>query len=236
MKSLIIILSLIPSFAAAQNNPVVIELFTSQGCSSCPAADKNLADLIETAEKNGQPVFGVSYHVDYWNHIGWKDPYSDPAFTARQKRYAEIMNSEGIYTPQMIVNGIVEFVGSRQEESRDAVARALGQKADYSISLGTVQRGSKKIVVPYRLGKMPFDLTINVALVERRLENDVPRGENAGRKLTHRNVVRSLVSGVAQETGTIEIELPDHLSAGSLIVFLQDKQWHVRGASAAVLY
>src|SRR5579872_5297720 len=113
MKIMILLLFVIISSAAfSQNNPVVIELFTSQGCSSCPAADKNLAELIEEAEKKGLPVYGLSFHVDYWNYIGWKDPYSRSEYTARQREYSSFLNSETVYTPQMIVNGEVEFVGS----------------------------------------------------------------------------------------------------------------------------
>src|SRR5437899_2881738 len=111
------------NFAFAQN-PVVVELFTSQGCSSCPAADKNLAEIIEKAEANGQQVIGLSFHVDYWNYIGWKDPYSKAEFTERQRKYALRMNSENIYTPQMIVNGESEFVGSDKNTSTKEIGKA----------------------------------------------------------------------------------------------------------------
>src|SRR6267378_3153420 len=94
---LTVALACVMNFLSAQH-PVVIELFTSQGCSSCPAADKNLAELIEAAEKTGQPVYGLSFHVDYWNYIGWKDPYSNPEYTERQRKYAMAMNLESVYT------------------------------------------------------------------------------------------------------------------------------------------
>src|SRR5258706_7835451 len=129
MKILITLVLTMTSLAMfSQQNPVVIELFTSQGCSSCPAADKNLAEIIEDAEKNGQPVYGLSFHVDYWNYIGWKDPYSNPGYTARQHQYAQKLNSESVYTPQMIVNGEIEFVGSNKKASSEAVASALSKK------------------------------------------------------------------------------------------------------------
>src|SRR5258708_28691391 len=108
---LAVALACVMNFLSAQN-PVVIELFTSQGCSSCPAADKNLAEIIEKAEVNGQQVIGLSFHVDYWNYIGWKDPYSKAEFTERQRKYSAHMNSESVYTPQMIVNSEKEFIGS----------------------------------------------------------------------------------------------------------------------------
>ena len=235
MRIMTLALVLIASSAIAQNNPVVIELFTSQGCSSCPAADKNLAEILEEAEKAGQPVFGLSFHVDYWNYVGWKDPYSDAEYTMRQRAYSLFVHAATVYTPQMIVNGAAEFVGSDIKVSHDAVAQALTQKTEYPISLGAVEQRGGKIVVPYTLEKRPAGFTINAAIVERNLENDVPRGENAGRKLAHRNVVRSFVSKGAQKTGVIEIVLPSQLTASSLIVFLQDNQWHTKGAAAAKL-
>ena len=100
--------------AQAQMNPVIVELFTSQGCSSCPAADKNLTELLRKAELEGQPVYGLSFHVDYWNYIGWKDPYSSKQFTARQQAYRDHFEAESTYTPQMVVNGTTEFIGSNK--------------------------------------------------------------------------------------------------------------------------
>ena len=81
----LVLLSLFTTISFGQNNPVIIELFTSQGCSSCPSADKNLTEILEKATKEGKPVYGLSFHVDYWNYIGWKDPYSNKAFTERQQ-------------------------------------------------------------------------------------------------------------------------------------------------------
>src|SRR5258706_3032673 len=139
MKILIhLALTMTSLIALSQENPVVMDLVTSQGCSSCPAADKNLAEINEDAEKNGQPVYGLSFHVDYWNYIGWKDPYSKPEYTARQHQYAQKLNSESVYTPQMIVNGEIEFVGSNKKASSEAVAQALTKEMPYHISLNNM--------------------------------------------------------------------------------------------------
>ncbi|SRR5258708_25242073 len=227
----ILILTLITSASFSQHNPVVIELFTSQGCSSCPAADKNLAEIIEDAEKNGQPVYGLSFHVDYWNYIGWKDPYSKPDYTARQRQYAQKLNSESVYTPQMIVNGEVEFVGSNKKASSDAIARALSKKMPYRISLNNIQQKEGKIFLSYSLDNIPNEATVNAAIVERNVENNVSRGENSGRKLAHKNVVRSFVSAQLQKSGELVIEFPSGISASSVIVFIQDKEFRITGAS-----
>ena len=229
-------LVLFPIAAFSQQHPVVIELFTSQGCSSCPAADKNLAELIETAEKTGQPVYGLSFHVDYWNYIGWKDPYSNPEYTERQRKYALVMNLESVYTPQMIVNGEVEFVGSNKEASSDAIAHALAKKMEYQITLNSIQNKDGKITVSYSLNNHPSNLTVNAAVAEQKVGNEVSRGENSGRRLAHRNVVRSFTSVEAQQDGVIEIKSPDRFSSSSLIVFIQDKAWHIKGAAAIKIY
>jgi len=238
MKNLFLLLSLGSFSSLAQSlpvgqtgNPVVIELFTSQGCSSCPAADKNLAEIIEASEKNGQPVYGLSFHVDYWNYIGWKDPYSNAEYTERQKKYSLILNSESVYTPQMIVNGEVEFVGSNKKESNLAVSSARTKKMEYDVFLGVIEKKGTRILVTYSLSKIPVDIQINAALVEKKVENEVLRGENSGRKLTHRNVVRAFISYEAKKEATIEIGFPKGLSANSLIVFVQDRQGHILGAT-----
>ena len=96
----------------------VVELFTSEGCSSCPPADNLLGEIVKDAQKGQQRVYCLSFHVDYWNSLGWRDPYSDPAFSRRQREYARAFESVQVYTPQMVVNGSTGFVGS------DRTARA----------------------------------------------------------------------------------------------------------------
>jgi len=221
------------NYLSAQN-PVVVELFTSQGCSSCPAADKNLAEIIDQAERKGQQIYGLSFHVDYWNYIGWKDPYSKAEFTERQKKYASNKNSENIYTPQMLVNGENEFVGSDKTTSSSEINKALGKKMEYQISLEAIKKLDGTISVAYSLDKNPSDETINVALVEKDAGNEVTHGENAGRKLVHRNVVRSFKTLPAQKEGIIEVEIPTETKSVALILFLQNKQWRITGATGKI--
>ena len=217
------------TFASAQN-PVIVELFTSQGCSSCPAADKNLAEIVERAEKNGQEVLGLSFHVDYWNYIGWKDPYSKKEFTERQKMYASALNLESIYTPQMIVNGQAEFIGSDEEKCAREIKEALKQNGQYQIIVTGIKNEGKKILISYSLDKTPINSSVNIALVERNVSNDVTRGENAGRKLSHKNVVRSFATAVAQKSGNLELAIPASSKPDQLIIFLQNSEWHITGA------
>ncbi len=239
MKNLtLILLALISGYRCfAQNqhisptrNPVVIELFTSQGCSSCPAADKNLSRIIEAADKNSQPVYGLSFHVDYWNYIGWKDPYSSPAYTERQRKYSVVMNTESVYTPQLIVNGKSEIVGSAKMETDRAVVEALTEKSEYQVVLKSIRQQEGKISVSYSVSKVPNGLVINAAIVEKNVSNEVLQGENSGRRLAHRNVVRAFTSNEAKKEGIIEIESPKGLSASSVVIFIQDRQWHILGA------
>lgn len=217
----------------AQQQPVIIELFTSQGCSSCPAADKNLTEILQRAKKDGKPVYGLSFHVDYWNYIGWKDPYSSKEFTARQRHYGERMSLRSIYTPQMIVNGSQEFVGSSKSESESAVELAMKQKTAYTISISKLNATNGKLNFHYALDKVPNNEIINIAIVERETENYVPRGENSGRKLHHDNVVRSFVTNPAKQQQDVELSLPEmNLQKASIIVYLQNKEWQVVGAVA----
>jgi hypothetical protein len=221
--------------AKAQNNPVVVELFTSQGCSSCPDADKNLTEILQRAKKEGKQVYGLSFHVDYWNYIGWKDPYSSKEFTVRQRKYGEQMNLRSIYTPQMIVNGKKELVGSNRIESAKAIADENNQKPTYQISLHDIQIKDEILSFSYQLDKNPTDEIINFAIVEKDIENYVPRGENSGRKLHHDNVVRSFVTQSIVREQAIKMTLPKiNLNNVLLIVYVQDNLV-VTGATSSAL-
>src|SRR5215468_5812047 len=120
--------------AGGVRSPVIVELFTSEGCSSCPPADAVLMQLQKTQPGPGAEVITLSEHVDYWNYIGWSDPFSSAAFSARQETYAQAFGTERIYTPQMIVDGQTEFVGSSLDKAREAIAKAArSPKADVRI-------------------------------------------------------------------------------------------------------
>src|ERR1700758_1874902 len=103
---------------------VIVELFTSEGCSSCPPADQLLKKLSEEQPIHGAQVVALEEHVDYWNHLGWRDPFSDVEFSRRQEQYSGVFRNDGVYTPQMIVDGQVEFTGSREGRAREAIERS----------------------------------------------------------------------------------------------------------------
>jgi hypothetical protein len=164
-------------------SPVVVELFTSQGCSSCPPADELLAELA------GRPgVVALSLHVDYWDYIGWKDPYASPQHTARQQRYTESLNLRYVYTPQIVVDGRVNVVGSRRAEVLEAIETAA--KRDRPIDITFVTSNGGTVIIPE--GHAPDEgATVWLAVYDREHVTEVKRGENAGRSLRNANVVRS---------------------------------------------
>ncbi len=187
---------------SAQGNrtPVLVELFTSEGCSSCPPADALLARLDKTQPVPGAEVIALKEHVDYWNHLGWKDPYSSAQFSARQNAYAQAFGNDTVYTPQMIVDGRAEFVGSAEGRARQAIAQAA-RAPKAAVTLEWVRRSARanaaevplEVRIERLAGASPGDAAdVYLAVTEDNLHSDVTRGENAGRKLDHIAVVREL--------------------------------------------
>ena len=202
----------------------LIELFTSQGCSSCPAADHLLNSIIEQAAINGDPVFGLSFHVSYWDYLGWKDPYASSAYNVRQGNYVNQLKAGNAYTPQMVVNGKVEFVGSSRKEADSAIKTALAKPGGYSLKVSVVENGGE-LLEKYALDKAPNQALINIALVKNEVENHVARGENKGRTLTHKNVVAEFQTVAAEAAGEVSFSLPNGLEPedSSIIAYLQNK-------------
>ncbi len=206
----------------------VVELFTSQGCSSCPPADRVLAELDADAQQTGKRVFILSHHVDYWNRLGWTDPFSTAEASDRQRHYAAWFRSNRIYTPQMIVNGRVEFVGSNQTRANEAVSAALEEPATVEIVVGEPQRDGDTVRVSITLSDQPIpdDLRLLVALAQHGLSNHVPRGENRGRQLTHEGVVRGMTNQPAH-AGDQEaiLTLPERADDANfrLVAFVQSQ-------------
>ncbi|SCY12827.1 Protein of unknown function [Nonlabens sp. Hel1_33_55] len=163
-----------------QNGVNVVELFTSQGCSSCPPADALLAQI-----KDDENVIALSYHVDYWNYLGWKDPYSDKAYSAYQRSYAKELNS-GVYTPQMVVNGSKEFVGSRESTLKSSINKKSMVTA---LNAPVIVKGSKSIDFTYSMdGAKKYDKAYALLLIDDET-TAVAKGENARKKLRNTNVV-----------------------------------------------
>ena len=168
----------------------VVELFTSEGCSSCPPADANLDAIAGLARTRKQPVFALAYHVEYWDRLGWADPYASIANTRRQKAYAQLLNHGQLYTPQLIINGREQFSGNHRAKARDTIRDALQQPASVMLSAQAVLEADW--TVKWHVQGAPVGAKLNIALVEDQLISKVTRGENQGRTLTHNHVVRAL--------------------------------------------
>ncbi len=197
----------------SNSTPVIVELFTSEGCSSCPPADQLLSRLDKEQSIPGANVIALSQHVDYWNQLGWRDPYSSAQFSARQSSYAEAFGRDGVYTPQMVVDGRLEFVGSNATKAREAITEAASSpkaKVQIEITPNTETRESGTVQFTVRVEDIPAitagdTAEVLLAITESDLSSSVARGENAGRNLRHTAVVRQLttigsISGTKDET------------------------------------
>ena len=211
----------------------ILELYTSEGCSSCPAADDILRGIV--GQEN---VFPLAFHVTYWNRLGWKDSFSQKIFDERQYNYGARFQKEGVYTPQLVVNGTDEFVGSRKNQVENAVKKALATPSRVQIELSKILTDNK-LAVKYKLAGDVSEAQINFAVVESNFATKVMRGENEGRTLKHDNVVRNFEAENAKNTeGSHDVVLSKNwrLKNCALIVFLQDiKTGQVLGASKIAL-
>jgi hypothetical protein len=237
------------SLQTSDRVPVLVELFTSEGCSSCPPADQLLAQLEQTQPIDGVEVIALSEHVDYWNRLGWTDPYSSPAFSLRQSEYARVFGVEDVYTPQMIVDGRAQFTGSNSTRARDAISNAAREpKATVQVKRGSEDTRKGAIALDVSVSNLPAignDAEVLMAITESGLSSSVARGENKGRNLSHIAVVRKLMSlgkidlnngagFTAKETVRIEKTWKrENLRA---VVFVQErKSKQVRGVCAVRL-
>lgn len=221
-----------PARRVGPRTPVLVELFTSEGCSSCPPADALLTRLITTQPIDGVEVVGLSLHVDYWNRLGWVDPFSKSAFTDRQNDYATIWGVSRIYTPQAVVDGAREFVGSDWAAAREFIrAAAAVPKTPVALAVespaGTDRVGVRIDIGPSSARASTLDVLLAVA--EDGVVSDVRRGENADRRLSHVGVVRSLervakvdASKGLTTTAAIRLDPTWRRDNLRLVVFVQD--------------
>ena len=187
-----------PQQATHPEAVAVYELFTSEGCSSCPPADELLA---EVAQARG--VYALAFHVDYWDQLGWADPYGQRAFSLRQRTYAARLSEGQVYTPQVVINGTVEAIGSSRSRVRSALATALAQPASVGVTL--LQEGER---LRYRVEGAPVGTLLHAARILPRAETVPERGENAERAWTHANVVLELATVELDANGQGELRLP----------------------------
>jgi hypothetical protein len=235
------------SAAGPQDSPVILELFTSQGCSSCPPADRLLAELDRDPKLTGR-VIPLSFHVDYWNYIGWKDPFSSPRWSDRQRSYARAFRSSRIYTPQAVIDGRMECIGSREDLVRYRIGKALAAEPAGRVTLAATPAGGTggrvQVKVGAKLAKVAGtgNLDVWVALVETGLTTPVGAGENASRTLKNDNVVRRLeraftipAGAGAARSGELALGLDKRWNPKNLrvVAFLQDPAtMAIHGAAA----
>jgi len=227
---------------------VIVELFTSEGCSSCPPADALLARLDQEQRIGNAEIITLEEHVDYWDQLGWRDPFSGKQWTERQEDYANAFGNAGVYTPQMVVDGRVEFVGSAQNKARNAIAEAAKEPKS-EVVISEVKSTGENLHAGVQVKMLPVQpnraATVWVAITESGLHSNVKAGENAGEDLHHASVVRSLrKAGEADGrseiaySGKQELQLDPAWKRENLrlVVFVQDpKSRHILGAAATRL-
>lgn len=218
----------------------VVELFTSEVCSSCPPAEKLLNSLAATAEENNLRLYPVAFHVDYWNRLGWKDRFSSPRWSERQNQYAAAFRAETIYTPQMVVNGSAEFVGSNESQAKREIERAMKERPAVGITAEAALDTSGVVHYTCRLDALPSGTDLVLLLVEKNLSSDVSRGENRGKQLDHENVVRLLEQVPLHDKREVEGSLivPEEVNREQidLICFVQEqKSMKIIGATKVEL-
>lgn len=203
----------------------LVELFTSQGCSSCPSADRLAGKLINLYQQSDKPLILLSLHVDYWNRLGWKDPYSNALFSERQRQYRDWMNLDGVYTPQAVVNGVWETVGSDESKLNALVEKGLGQTNSDRLILREVTHNADftSNIYYHFEGKSSV---LHFAIVQHQAITKIGAGENKGANLSSFNVVRLWKSVNSPQTGdqVIRLDVPkDYQKAGfSIIGLAQD--------------
>jgi hypothetical protein len=232
--------------ARKPSQPVVVELFTSEGCSSCPPADALLLKLETSQSVAGANVIAIEEHVDYWNHDGWIDPYSSADWTQRQIDYVTHFKDKEPYTPQQIIDGQVELTGGQEDKTAQAVAQAIAQPKT-EVTLATANSSSEGTQLNVRIGKLlggtdRDSAEVWLAITESGLASSVDAGENAGKNLRHASVLRSLHRiGVANAKNDSAFESSQKVKFKSswnrqhlqLAVFIQEKKsMKILGAAA----
>ena len=185
----IAVLGLRGALPAPAQNPVVVELFTSEGCSSCPPADAILVDLSHESAPSGRDLILLGEHVDYWNYIGWTDRFSSAQFSQRQNDYARTLHLQSVYTPQMVIDGHVQFVGNEASEVHRKIDEAAKEPMPAQVLLQWEKTGHLHVTVESHVA---LQAKVLLGLTEDGLSTEVGGGENGGRTLRHAAVVRQL--------------------------------------------
>lgn len=198
---------------AESEQGVVVELFTSQGCSSCPPADELMGQIADTPG-----VIGLALHVDYWDYIGWKDTFGQARFTERQKAYAHAMGEKMIYTPQIIVDGAAQVEGNQPAAVAQAISDAVS--AQGSISLSLIRNGDQVLINAQSANPLPKPALVQLVKYTDMAVVDIDRGENAGLSMTYHHVVTSWQK-VGDWAGTEPLKLSVAAGSGPVVVIIQ---------------
>ncbi len=202
---------------------VVVELYTSQGCSSCPRADKVLEQISETYK--GKNVFALGFHVDYWDRLGWKDTFSKHEYSQRQYAYGQRFKNASVYTPQMIVNGSAEFNGGNASKAFSLINRGLKAKAVATLE-GKITESETQLPITYAISEVLYDkYSIHAALIKNKEKVSIKRGENSNKQIVYHNIVLDLTTTNALKKGKIVLKKPkdyDHENY-TVLLFLQEK-------------
>jgi hypothetical protein len=208
--------------------PVVVELFTSQGCSSCPPADALIHAIANDPAMRGR-VIPLAFHVDYWDSLGWRDPFSSAEWTQRQARYARTMRLNSAYTPQAVVNGTREFVGSNAAAMSAALEKASNEKTRADITLTARREGTSLIATIH--ATVPANDDLLLAIVEDGVTMRIEHGENAGRTITNDAIVRKLIR-VTSSQAAVRVPLDGAWRDVSAVAFVQDRSTLMIGTAA----
>lgn len=215
-----------PDGVAGPTKAVIVELFTSEGCSSCPPADALLGHLRQDLAARNIEVIPLGFHVDYWDFQGWKDRFSSADFTQRQQQYARQMRLEGPYTPQMVVDGTIEFVGSNASQAEQAISKSAGGPALADVTLSA--KSADQLNIEVKRSSPANGAKVMLAITEDNLSTQVRGGENGGHELHHAAVVRELRQLGTTKDGAFSRDVPlkpkKEWKPGDLhaVVFVQD--------------
>jgi hypothetical protein len=211
---------------------VVLELFTSQGCSSCPPADLLLRELVDNSS---QALYAVSYHVDYWNYIGWEDPFSKAEYTAMQSTYNDQLHSRSNYTPELIINGKEHMVGSDAAKIKSRIEAAGSERATNSVDLSEVRIDVEGISANYEISGDLQGKRIKAVLLLNERTTYVKRGENGGRALLNSQIALDVRYQMHPNSrGTLTFPIPGLLTSGDtlyLLVMTTNAEHVITGAS-----
>lgn len=236
----VLIVSLAFAFVKVKQKPAntvehkgfaLIELYTSEGCSSCPPADRLLAKIAQ--EYKDKEVYILAYHVDYWNRLGWKDQFSSHDYSERQRAYSDYLKLDGVYTPQAIVNGQTEFIGSDERKMDSAIQQSLAKNAAVDLNLNNLKIAGNKATLNYQVSNTANN-NLMLAVIRKHATTQVKAGENSGRSLPHINIVQKLQAvSLKTNNGNAEISLPEgfNIKDWAIVGFVQSNR---NGAILAV--